>query len=70
MSVYTFNMCMFKTQVLSYGFSSIKKSNQIKKIKNKPMKTGPAMAGQVAMALFSVYMRTVQLVFLVLINIY
>ena len=37
------------------------------------MKTGPAMAGpdgQVAMALFSVYMRTVQLVFLVLINIY
>ena len=42
--VYIFNMCMFKTQVLSYGFGSIK--NQIKKIKiKKPLKTGPAMAG-------------------------
>ena len=49
--VYIFNMCMFKTQILSYGFGSIK---NIFFNTKKPLKTGPAIAGpdgQVATAL-------------------
>ena len=52
MCVYIFNMCMFKTQVLSYEFGSIK--NKIKNVIKNSLKTGPAMAGpdgQVATAL-------------------
>ena len=52
--VYKFNMCMFKTQVLSYGFGSIKNKINKKVNTKKPLKTGPAMAGpdgQVATAL-------------------
>ena len=44
---------MFKTQVLSYEFGSIK--NKIKNVIKNPLKTGPAMAGpdgQVATALW------------------
>ena len=50
--VYTLNMCMFKTQLLSYEFGSIK--NKIKNVIKNPLKTGPAIAGpdeQVATAL-------------------
>ena len=49
---------MFKTQVLSYGFGSIKNKINEKVNKKNPLKTGPAMAGpdgQVATALTMAY---------------